>query len=145
MTHASDLRQTKHLRRIPGMHGNAKIRLFFATAALLALMLDQGARAEEHFTITQTSIADEKAVFATVESAIVEPARARIGGTVAALAVREGDHVEQGQVIASIGDEKIALQVKSLDAQIAGLEAQLAQTRADLARAEDLFAKSIIP
>jgi RND family efflux transporter MFP subunit len=117
----------------------------FTMAILLALTLGHGVRAEEHFTVAPTQVADEKAVFATVESAITEPARARIGGTVAALAVREGDNVEQGQIIASVGDEKIALQMKSLDAQIAGIEAQLAQAQTDLTRAEDLFAKSIIP
>ena len=145
MRYAFDVLQIKHCLRVLGMHGNGHMRLFITTAALLTLLFAHASRAEERFTVAQTSVADEKAVFATVESAIVEPARARIGGTVAALAVREGDRVEQGQVIASIGDEKIALQIKSLDAQIAGLEAQLAQSRADLARAEDLFAKSIIP
>jgi RND family efflux transporter MFP subunit len=121
------------------------MRLLFATAAFVALTLGHWARAEERFTVTSISVADEKAVFATVESASVEPARARIGGTVATLAVRAGDGVEQGQIVASVGDEKIALQMKSLDAQIAGLEAQLAQAQTDLARAEDLFAKGIIP
>ena len=48
-----------------------------------------------------------------------------IGGTVVELAVKEGDGVKQGQIVATIGDEKLALQMKSLDAQIAGLEAQL--------------------
>lgn len=121
------------------------MRLLFTTAVLLALTLGHGARAEGRFTVAPISVADEKAVFATVESASIEPARARIGGTVAALAVREGDHVEQGQIVASVGDEKIALQMKSLDAQIAGLEAQLAQRQIDLSRAEDLDARGIIP
>jgi multidrug efflux pump subunit AcrA (membrane-fusion protein) len=80
-------------------------------------------------------VSDQKAVFATVESRRVVPARARIGGTVAELTVREGDHVELGQLLAAVGDEKIALQMKSLDAQIAGLEARLAQARTDLSRA----------
>ena len=88
---------------------------------------------------------DEKAVFATVESANVVPARARIGGTVVELAVKEGDEVKQGQIVATVGDEKLALQMKSLDAQIAGLEAQLAQAQTDLDRAEDLFRKGTIP
>ena len=73
------------------------------------------------------------------------PARARIGGTVAELSVREGDQVTGGQVIAHVGDEKIALQMKSLDAQIAGLDAQLAQAQTDLTRAEDLFSRGTIP
>jgi len=73
------------------------------------------------------------------------PARARIGGTVAELSVKEGDQVKGGQVVANIGDEKIALQMKSLDAQIAGLDAQLAQAQTDLTRAEDLFSRGTIP
>ena len=40
---------------------------------------------------TAGELGDEKAVFATVESANVVPARARIGGTVVQLAVRQGD------------------------------------------------------
>ena len=97
--------------------------------------------AEEIFVVTPSAVPDQKAVFATVESRRVVPGRSRIGGTVAALAVKEGDHVELGQVIATVGDEKLALQMKSLDAQIAGLEAQLAQAQTDLARAEDLFGR----
>ena len=46
-------------------------------------------------------VTDEKAVFATIETANVVPARARAGGTIAELKVRQGDHVEQGQVIAA--------------------------------------------
>jgi RND family efflux transporter MFP subunit len=97
------------------------------------------------FTIAPVMIGDDKAVFATVESANVVPARARIGGTVAELGVKEGDEVERGQVVGIVGDDKLVLQMKSLDAQIAGLEAQLAQAQTDLTRAEDLFAKGTIP
>src|SRR5579859_5036656 len=110
------------------------MRLFVTTAVLLATMLGSGARAEHRLTVTPITLSDEKAVFATVESASIEPARARIGGIVAALAVREGDHVEQGQVVASVGDEKIALQMKAFDAQIAALEAQLVKAQVDLSR-----------
>jgi RND family efflux transporter MFP subunit len=120
-----------------------RIAIFFA-AALLALVA-QHALADEIFAVQPTTVADEKAVFAAVESASVVPARARIAGTVADLAVKEGAQVASGQVLAHIGDEKIALQMKSLDAQIAGLEAQLAQAQSDLARAEELFGRGTIP
>jgi RND family efflux transporter MFP subunit len=113
--------------------------------AVLLILLTHSARAADSFTVKPTAVADEKAVFATVESANVVPARARIGGTVAQLSVKEGDKVAQGQVVAIVGDDKLALQMKSLDAQIAGLDAQLAQTQNDLTRAEDLFAKGTIP
>jgi RND family efflux transporter MFP subunit len=97
------------------------------------------------FIVMPATVSDEKAVFATVESPRVVPARARIGGTVAELAVKEGDIVTLGQVVATVGDQKLALQLKSLDAQIAGLEAQRAKAQADLARAEDLVGKGTIP
>lgn len=120
------------------------MRIAAMTTLLLAL-LAQRALAQETFTVEPKPVADEKAVFATVESANIVPARARIGGTVAELSVKEGDEVKEGQVVATVGDEKLVLQLKSLDAQIAGLEAQLAQTQTDLDRAQDLFSKGTIP
>ncbi len=117
------------------------------TRSILAILLAvwTGAAAAETYQVKPAEMADEKAVFATVESMNVVPARARIGGTVAQLAVKYGDHVEQGQVVATVGDEKLVRQMKSLDAQIAGLEAQLAQAQTDLTRAQELFDHGTIP
>jgi len=112
--------------------------------ALFALF-GQHALAEETLVVEPKTVADEKAVFATVESADIVPARARINGTVTELSVKEGDAVKEGQVVATIVDEKLALQMKSLDAQIAGLEAQFAQAKIDLSRAENLVARAIAP
>jgi len=116
-----------------------------AMIPLLFVLLAGPALGQQTFTVEPKPVADEKAVFATVESANVVPARARIGGTVAELSVKEGDEVSEGQVVATIGDEKLVLQLKSLDAQIEGLSAQLAQAQGDLTRAEDLFSKGTIP
>ncbi|WP_119421999.1 efflux RND transporter periplasmic adaptor subunit [Desertibaculum subflavum] len=115
-----------------------------ATAALL-LLATLPARAADTLQIAPVKVSDQKAVFATVESVNVVPARARIGGSVAELKVDEGQHVERGQVIAAIGDEKLVLQLRALDAQIAALEAQLAQAQTSLNRAEDLFGRGTIP
>jgi RND family efflux transporter MFP subunit len=90
------------------------------------------------FTVALRPLADEKAVFATVESRNVVPARARIGGTVVDLSVRDGDEVTQGQQLAIVGDDKLQLQIHALDAQIEGLRAQLAQGQTDLKRADTL-------
>lgn len=90
------------------------------------------------FTVRAAMVADEKAVFATVESRNVVPARARIGGTVADLAVHDGDQVTQGQLLAVVADRKLLLQVQALDAQIAGLHSQMAQAQIDLNRARSL-------
>ena len=117
----------------------------FAVGVIVLALLAQGALAQQTFTVEPKLIPDEKAVFATVESANIVPARARIGGTIDELAVKIGDEVKRGQVLATVVDKKLALQVKSLDAQIAGLEAQLAQAKIDLARDESLFTKGTVP
>jgi RND family efflux transporter MFP subunit len=122
------------------MEGTIAMRAGMVAAAVLVLLARQ-AIAEETFVVAPQRVADEKAVFATVESANIVPARARIGGTVVQLAVKWGDRVAQGQVVATVADEKLALQIKSLDAQIAGLQAELAKAKIDLQRAQELFAR----
>jgi RND family efflux transporter MFP subunit len=122
------------------------MRIAALSTVLLALLAQPAfAQTAATFTVAPHMVADEKAVFATVESANIVPARARIGGTVAELSVKDGDEVKQNQVVAIVGDEKLVLQMKSLDAQIAGLEAQLSQADTNLKRAQDLFAKGTIP
>jgi RND family efflux transporter MFP subunit len=122
----------------------AKRFLRFA-AAIVALGIPARLAAEDTLTVMQQSVADEKAVFATVESISVVPARGRIGGTVALLNVREGDRVTAGQAIATIGDEKLVLQMKSLDAQIEALHAQAGQAQIDFTRTEGLVERGILP
>ncbi len=108
-------------------------------AALAFLLAAATAQAAETFQVRRLPVVDQKAVFATVESANVVPARARIPGMVAELSVRQGDRVDTGQVIAVIGDDKLLLHIAALDAQIAAVASQLAQAQTDLARAETLF------
>ena len=106
--------------------------------ALAALLVAGHAQADSPFTVALRPLADEKAVFATVESQNVVPARARIGGTVVDLDVRDGDEVREGQVLALVGDDKLHLQLHALDAQIAGLRSQLSQAQTEFNRAETL-------
>jgi RND family efflux transporter MFP subunit len=120
-------------------------RLSSVAGVIVLLAATMAAQAETTFTVKLANVADEKAVFATVESPNVVPARARIGGTVASLSVRQGDVVTQGQVIAVVGDDKLLLQINSLDAQIVGLQSQLAQAQTDLTRAETLFRQGVGP
>jgi RND family efflux transporter MFP subunit len=117
----------------------------FRLGIVLVLGSAAPARAETTFAVKLAELTDQKAVFATVESPNVVPARTRIGGTVASLSVHQGDAVTPGQVIAVIGDEKLLLQINSLDAQIAGLQSQLAQSQSDLTRAETLFHQGVGP
>ncbi len=96
------------------------------------------------YLVAPTTVADEKAVFATIESANVVPARARIGGTIIELQVKQGDRVEQGQLIATVGDPKLALQVSSYSAQVQAAQAQLAQAKLDYDRAQRLITAGAI-
>ncbi|HWA81658.1 MAG TPA: efflux RND transporter periplasmic adaptor subunit [Acetobacteraceae bacterium] len=116
-----------------------------ALAALL-LLAGRAARAAppETETVKLTKIADEKAVFATVESRNVVPARTRIGGTIESLIVKDGDEVRKGQVLAVVADEKLILQRDSLNADIAGLRATLAQAERDFSRAQALVGQGAV-
>lgn len=113
--------------------------------ALAAAALQASLASAETLTVAQRVVADEKAVFATVESISVVPARGRIGGTVVELHVREGDRVTAGQAIATIGDEKLGLQMKSLDAQIEALQAQANQAQIDFTRIDGLVERGTLP
>ncbi len=83
---------------------------------------------------------DLKAVFATVESVDQAVARTRIGGTIADLRVEEGGRVEAGQVIATVRDPKLPLQLTALEARIRALQAQQHQAELELDRALQLRA-----
>ncbi len=111
---------------------------FLAKGADKAGLSQENAAAND-FIVAEKMVADEKAVFATVESANVVPARARIGGTITEIKVKQGDRVERGQVIASVGDQKLGLQIQSQDAQVQAAQAQVHQTHDDLERAEKLI------
>jgi multidrug efflux pump subunit AcrA (membrane-fusion protein) len=76
------------------------MRVGAVSLAFLSLFLSHQAFAQDTFVVRPEKVADEKAVFATVESVRTVPARTRIGGTLVELTVREGDAVKEGQVLA---------------------------------------------
>lgn len=88
-------------------------------------------------------IDDLKAVFATVESVDEVLARARIGGTVSGLLVDEGQMVEAGARIATIGDPKLALATAGIDARLRAAEAERDLAGIEFRRASDLLAKGV--
>ena len=112
------------------------------TVTLLAALLPLSATAAEpdSLTVQPRPVEDLKAVFATVESVRETLARTRIGGTVADLKATEGDKVTLGQVIATVHDPKLPLQLAALDARIQALKAQQHQAELELGRARQLRA-----
>ena len=121
------------------------MRKMIATGILAAAVFGPNSAGADALTVALRPVVDEKAVFATVESISVVPARGRIGGTIVQLNVREGDNVKRGQAIAVVADEKLALQMKSLDAQIEALQAQSDQAQIDFTRTEGLVERGILP
>jgi len=94
-------------------------------------------------TLAPVQVTDWKAVFGRVEARDRLPARARLGGTLVALAVKEGDLVASGDVIGRIVDEKLDFQLSAVDAQKDSLNAQLANAELELQRGEDLLSRGV--
>ena len=111
-------------------------------AAILATvaMLDVAEVRAAEFVVRATTVPEMKAVFGQVESRIVVPARARIGGSVRELHVTQGDQVREGQPIALVVDDKLKLQLNAADAKIEALNSQLDNARIQLDRAQQLRA-----
>lgn len=116
------------------------------SSILLALSLfggGAGAALAEPVTVSPVPLIEWKAVYGTVEARDRIPARARLGGTLTALSVSEGDEVSAGQELAVIVDDKLDFQLAALAAQREALTAQLANADADLKRGEDLLKSGV--
>ncbi len=115
-----------------------------ATVLAALVIRSASAFAADTISVEPTIIDDTKAVFAEVRSVVTATARARIGGTVNELTVDEGDEVEAGQQIATVGDPKLSLQMDALEAQIRAAEAELENARIELDRGNRLIGRGII-
>lgn len=84
-------------------------------------------------------VADSKIVAATVQTRDQADARARIGGALVSLAVREGDQVRRGQLIGRVVDQRLDFETNAMDAQVAQAAALSARAQAELKRAAYLY------
>jgi RND family efflux transporter MFP subunit len=115
-------------------------------AALLALSLtfgtalgaSAGAPSARAFEVKAVEIDDLKSVYATVRSRDLIDARVRTPGTIASLKIDEGVPVEQGQVVALVGDPKIALRIKAIEARMVAIQSRLDTAKTELERAKAL-------
>lgn len=112
-------------------------RLFQLLAIALAVAPSAEA-AGQTATVRLTTVDDRKAVIATVEPVHELLARTRIGGTVGAINVKEGDKVQAGDKIAVVVDEKLMLQMRATESRIEAQQAERAQAQIDFARAQAL-------
>ncbi|MCB1500608.1 MAG: efflux RND transporter periplasmic adaptor subunit [Bauldia sp.] len=107
--------------------------------ALIGLLPSGLAAVATEFEVKPVVVEETKAVFGKVESRDAVPARARIGGTIREIRVDEGSEVAEGDVVAIIVDDKLALRRQAADATVLALTSQLENAKTDLARAEQLL------
>jgi RND family efflux transporter MFP subunit len=124
----------------------ARLRLSASCCAILASILllaaaPRVARAGDVFEVKESRVQDLKAVFGTVHSTDVVNARVRTGGTIASLLIGKDSEVKTGDLIATVADQKLALRIKSLDAQIVGLRSRADTAKAEAERQEQLAAR----
>lgn len=101
------------------------------------------APAAGRLTLAYSTVADVKPVSATLTTRDMGEARSRISGILVSLLVKEGDLVRQGQVIATVRDDRLAMVTAAYDAQVAAAAADAARAQGDLTRTRTLFDKGI--
>jgi RND family efflux transporter MFP subunit len=97
----------------------------------------------ERLIVRQSVVADLKPVAATVTTRDMGEARARIGGTLSKLLVREGDEVRKGQLLAVVSDQRLKFETSAYEAQVAAAEGEAARADADLRRIRTLYDQGI--
>ncbi|MGL4323473.1 MAG: efflux RND transporter periplasmic adaptor subunit [Beijerinckiaceae bacterium] len=111
------------------------------TAFLVALSIAAPSVMAAELMVQPVEVTDWKAVYGRVETRDVVAARARIGGTLTRLDVSEGSAVTEGQPVALVVDDKIALQMRAADSRIRALKSEQVNARAEYERARDLLAR----
>jgi RND family efflux transporter MFP subunit len=95
------------------------------------------------FEVAPVEIPDVRVVAALVTNRDTGDARARIGGRISRILVREGDAVRKGQTIAVISDERIRLEADAGAAAVEAARASAEQARTELERAQRLFERGV--
>lgn len=98
----------------------------------------------DQLVVQRAAVPDYKTVSAILTSRDVGDARARIGGTLSRLLVREGDTVRRGQVVAIISDQRLTLEAQAGAAGVVAAEASAERARADQARFQVLFERGFL-
>jgi len=135
----------------PSLFGKRLHRLSAAPLALsLAAAFAVGLPAYAQNTPVPTAIVQAKAAAASVElDGVIQAVKqstiaAQASGRIVTMAVKAGDKVKAGQLLATIDDREAAVGVQRSQAQINQAEAELRNARAALERARDLQSKGFV-
>lgn len=93
----------------------------------------------ERLQVHIAPITDTKVIAATVGTRDMADARARIGGTLVSLSVREGDSVRRGQPIGRVVDQRLSFETSAAGSQEAAAAAEAARAQSELVRTQYLY------
>ena len=114
----------------------------FIPALALVIVAGVPLQAQE-ITAKPVTVTDWKAVYGQIETRDRVPARARLGGTLVALEVAEGDRIKSGDQLGRIVDEKLDFRLRAIDARIQAAESRLENARTELERGEELLERGV--
>ena len=154
MHHQSDLEALSPSIRAIADGGFSLVRIIMgalaglAVASLVACGRAQSPGPEIKFVIVEEVSArgerDERLYAAVVKPRIESVQSFRVGGRIAARPADMGDHVTQGQVLASLDANDWALNAQTVHGQLTAAIAQRDSARADLARFEKLTREKLM-
>jgi membrane fusion protein, multidrug efflux system len=125
----------------------ARIPSTIAIVTVAAVVLGLNTYVSASFAAEQTvrlrAVDDQKAVIATVEPVRQLVARARIGGTITSLTVKEGSWVNANEHIAVVADQKLLLQMQALQSRIQAQQANRDQAQINFDRVQKLRAANV--
>jgi len=101
------------------------------------------APAGQRFTVSLRALAEMKPVAGEITTRDTAEARARIGGTLTRLLVREGAVVRAGQTIGMVTDARLGLETSAYDALVSAASGEAVRAEADLKRTRELYDKGI--
>ena len=119
------------------------IAILNVTGALFLLNAGVSAGFAAEQTLRLRAVDDRKAVIATVEPVRQLVARARIGGTITSLTVKEGSWVNANDHIALVADQKLLLQMQALQSRIQAQQANRDQAQINFDRVQKLRAANV--
>ncbi|MFZ3033672.1 MAG: efflux RND transporter periplasmic adaptor subunit [Parvibaculum sp.] len=114
------------------------LRTLFPALAVSLVVASTAMAQGETAAVQLKTVNDRKAVIATVEPVHELSARSRISGTISVVNVKEGDKVKADDKIAVVADEKLALQMRAIQARIEAQQAERAQAKIEFDRATEL-------
>lgn len=102
------------------------------------------ARPVKTMTIDAPGASSASALPGTVRAAHRVDLAFRVPGQIAEFPVREGQHVDEGQIVALLDDTDYALTARALAAQLRGAEAARSEARLNFSRQQELFAQGMV-